>query len=304
MGFTNQERINLNSKILAASVKDANEIGQWYESFYPNEFISKGNKIWINPDLDTLLLYPAANLAQAQANASGILSNILEDRSSLIDAVRLTPVPGTNGSTYVAYLVYNDFTSARLDNWVQPQIVPQLNGQPSFGYSIRLFNGDPNFGGTEVFTTDGTTGTGINKTVGWVFDYANGMLLLSEDFRTNVPDPWIVGFRYVGTTALDGYNVGSETIYTSLVYQPGGMKNTNVFTNWNELYVELSKTQGFRTIVFDDTFTLPIIPAGTYNLKGVKMQGLLRDPQSPVTVLLDDGVIFSEFPRFNNFINF
>lgn len=203
MGFSNQERINLNSKVLAANVKDANELSQWFESRFFSEFVSDARKVWT--ELDTVRQFPAANLATAQANAAGSLNGIIEDVSAPVDAVRLSAVPGTNGSTYVAYSIFNDFSSPILDNWLQPQQVPQASGAPSIGYAIRLFEGDPNLGGVEILTTDGTTGTGINKTVGWVFDYGLGQLLLSADFRASITDPYILGFRYIGGTAADGY---------------------------------------------------------------------------------------------------
>lgn len=213
MGFSNQERINLNSKVLAASVKDANEVGQWYESFFPNKFAITDDKVWSGADLETLLASPAPNVATAQANAAAN-PTVIEDLSALSSGIRMTEVPGSNGSTYVAFSIYNDLTSNRVDNWIQPQLVSRsdfgFEGFPSIGYAIRLFNGDPDSGGTEIFTSDGQTGTGETATVGWVFDYANGMLLLSSDFRSTVTDPWIVGFRYIGTTVKDTFNFGQQ----------------------------------------------------------------------------------------------
>lgn len=215
MGFSNQERINLNSKVLAASVKDANEVSQWYESFFTNKFILTGDKVWTDPDLGTLLGLPAQNLSIAQSNAASN-SSIIQDLSAASSAIRLTEVPGTNGSTYAAFSTYNDLSSSRLENWIQPQLIPRTDagfeGYPSIGYTIRLYDGDPNAGGTEITTSEGQTGSGVNASVGWVFDYANGLLLLSSDFRGSVSDPWIVGFRYVGTTAGSGGGSGSIVV--------------------------------------------------------------------------------------------
>jgi hypothetical protein len=202
VGFTNQERINQNSKILAASVLDANEVAQWYESRFPNEFVVSGDKVWLQ--LATLVrLHPAASVSEAQAKCTGPLLGVVEDRSLPAMAVRLTPVAGTNNSTFVAYEVYDSPTSKRIDNWLQPQMVPQASGVPSFGYSMRLYKGNPASGGTEIATTDGVSGTGVNKSVGWVWNYANGMLFLAADFRATITDPtqlYVTGFRYVGAT--------------------------------------------------------------------------------------------------------
>ena len=202
MGFTNQERINLFAKALQAGVVDANSIAVWYETFFPFSFVLDAAQVWTQ--LATVRSYPAANRATAQANAAGPLAGIVSDLSAPASAIRLTPVAGTNGSTYAAYTTYGDPSSALLKNWLLPQLVPQTSGAPSNGYGIELYDGDPATTGVLVPTSAGTTGTGVNKTVGWVVNYALGVLLLSDDFRASVSDPYIVGFRYIGTTAGSG----------------------------------------------------------------------------------------------------
>lgn len=200
MGFSNQERINLNSKVLAASVIDANETTQWYESRNLNQFVVGGNKVWT--EVEALRLYPAANVAAAQAAALAI-PGIIEDRSANANAVRLTQVPGAAG-TWIALATYNDFSSARLEDWIQPQFVPQSTGAASIGYTVELYNGQPGAGGVLINPTAGLTGSGSTASVGWIFNYANGLLLLSADFRSTITDPWIKGFRYIGDTAISG----------------------------------------------------------------------------------------------------
>lgn len=217
MGFSNQERINLNSKALAANVLDANPIAQWYESRNPFAFLLNGTKI-----LTQLSLIPSASsLAVARTNATNN-PTIISDLSQNASAVRLTAVAGTNNSTWIAYSTYNDPSSGVLDNWIQPQLISQSSGAASIGYSIVLFDGDPSSGGTQVTTTDGTTGTGQNKTVGWIWNYAQGILLLSDDFKSSITDPYVMGFRYIGTNANDAATtqsvinqyVADETIAT------------------------------------------------------------------------------------------
>ena len=212
MGFSNQERINMNSKALAASVLDANPVAQWYETRNPFSFLLSGRRVIVE-----LASIPAAgSLSAAQTNATNN-PTLITNLSTVGAAIRMTAVAGTNNSTYVAYQTYNDTTSARLDNWLQPQLIPQTSGAASIGYTIILYDGDPNAGGSEVTTTDGTTGTGSSKSVGWIFNYAEGMLLLSDDFKASVSDPYIMGFRYIGRTGDDiGSNettmVADETI--------------------------------------------------------------------------------------------
>ena len=203
MGFSNQERINLTTKALAAGVLDANEVAQWYETRFPFEFQLNGSKVLL--ELDSIPT--AASLSDARTNATNN-PTLLQDLSQFGQAIRLTAVAGTNNSTWVAYSTYNDTSSALLDNWMLPQSVQQSSGAASIGYSIVLYDGDPNAGGSLVTTTDGTTGTGENKTVGWIWNYAIGMLLLAEDFRSSISDPYVLGFRYIGRTANTQTSLG------------------------------------------------------------------------------------------------
>ena len=219
MGFSNQERINLNSKALQAGVLDGNASAVWYETFFPFGFILGSESVFTQ--MAALRALPAANLATAQTNASNN-PTLIQDKSANANAVRLTLVAGTNNTTFASYTTYNDTTSALLENWLLPQLVPQNTGSPSNGYAVRLFNGDPNAGGVEITTTDGTTGTGINKSVGWVWNYARGLLLLSSDFFTETGinsgtfNPYVLGFRYVGTTAGSGSSDASTITFTAL----------------------------------------------------------------------------------------
>jgi len=207
LGFTVQERVNLNSKVLQADVMDALSSAVWFESRLFAGKVVDARQTWT--EFATLETLPAANVAVAQANAAAN-PTLISDLSLPINAVRLTEVTATNNSTYVALSTFGDFTSTRLKNWLQPQQVPQATGAASIGYSIRLFDGDPNAGGTEIFTTDGQTGTGVNKSPGWVWNYSNGILLIADDFYTETGinpatfDPYVLGFRYIGPTAGSG----------------------------------------------------------------------------------------------------
>lgn len=197
MGFSNQERINMFAKALLSGVIDANASAVWYETFTPYSLLLDGGKVWTQ-----LSSIPAAgNLSTAQSNASAN-PTLIQDKSAAASAVRLTAVAGTNNTTYIAYNTYNTPSSGVLDNWLQPQLVPQSSGAPSNGYSIQIYDGDPDAGGTLVSTSEGQTGTGDSTTVGWVFNYARGILLLAADFKSSVSNPYVTGFRYIGNTAL------------------------------------------------------------------------------------------------------
>lgn len=201
MAFTNQERINNFSQILQGLViGSAKQV--WYEAnlLYESALIS--DQILDSEDIEILKNFPASNLTIARNNAS-LFPHIIEDLSYPAKAVRLTPVSGTNKTVYVALSNYGDFSSERLKLWIQPQMIPQTSGIPSNGYAIRLFDGDPNLGGIEITTTQGTTGTGINKSVGWIPIYSAGILLLSEDFAPTISNPYWLGFRFIKKNLLN-----------------------------------------------------------------------------------------------------
>lgn len=209
MGFSNQERINTNTAALQGSTLDANASAVWYEKIFNFQFALPSFRVWTQ-----FTSIPVANdVATARTNASNN-PTIIDDLSQSADAVRLTEIAGTNDSTFAAYATYNDLTTAVLGNWIQPQQITQVTGasagQPSFGYQVTLYNGNPASGGAVVGPSSGTTGTGESKTVGWIFNYSIGLLLLSADFFTETGinaatfDPYVTGFRYVGTTAGSG----------------------------------------------------------------------------------------------------
>ena len=201
MSFNNQDRINLVTKALVSGVLDGNSLNQWYETIFPFSFMVEAGKVLT--ELDTVRQYPASTVVQAQTNVANHLQGVVEDLSSLNSAVRLSEVPDTNKTTWAAYSVYGDSSSAVLDNWIQPQLVPQTNGFPSNGYGILLWDGDPASGGELLSTTIYMTGVGASRSVSWFWNYSNGLLLISEIFLAARPtfDPYITGFRYIGKSA-------------------------------------------------------------------------------------------------------
>ncbi len=204
MGFTTNEIIKRADKVLAANVVDGAEGSAWYEVRQSFEFVSDPSKIYL--DFNEIRNNPAIDIATARSLSTGTLDGIVQDLSALSGAIKLVEIPGTNISTYRSF-INQDFTSGALGDWVQPQYAPRPNNNnaPSNGYQIRLFDGDPNTSGSEIFITDGTTGTGASKSVGWTFNYGMGMLFLSNDFKSTLthPDLFIAGFRYIGRTIND-----------------------------------------------------------------------------------------------------
>lgn len=265
MSFGELERIVAAAKALQGGVLDSDPTAQWYESTRAFGFVLDAALVWTEAAL--VRANPAANIATAQANAAGPLAGVIADYSLAANAIRMTPVPGVN-NTYVALQTYGDF-STWMYGWLKPPFAPQATGVPSVGYTARLFNGDPDAGGTEILTTDGTTGTGINKSVGWVFNYDNGLLMLADDFA--VADPYITGFHYIGGTATSAYLADTSRVF---IFRPGGPTEGSYYSDWVEMMDDVLLVDGPRKVIVDDTYISPVtIPVGSWNMTDVSLEG-------------------------------
>lgn len=251
MAFTDRQKINMFTKALIAGVIDSESMAAWYESFFPFAFITDSSQVWLQIGL--LKQYPARNRSVAVDNVANHLQGVVEDLSQPQNAVRLTLMTGSNGTTWVAYSVYGDTTSAVLKNWLLPQLVPQPNGSPSNGYGILLYNGDPNAGGTLISTTTGGTGSGETASQSWFFNYANGLLFLSPDFTGTVNDPYIVGFRYIGNTVDDLNNVDDDI--ANLQTQIDSL-SSNVSDNTNNIATNTASISTITTNVSNNTTSI------------------------------------------------
>ncbi len=286
MGFTNQERINLTTKAIQAGVIDANSGAVWYETFFPFTFIMDAEQVWTQ--MSTLRSLTAANLAEAQANAAAN-PTLIQDLSDLTAAVRLTLVAGTNDSTWCSYETYGDTTSTQLKNWLLPQLVPRgaSGGAPSNGYAIQLYDGDPDAAGVLVTTTAGTTGVGDNKTVGWVWNYANGLLLISNDFwaETGIApaafDPYVVGFRYVGETA--GESGAPEDAEYVTLSADGDIPNARVLTEGTGINITDEGAGTTVTVSLENTAVTP----GTYQNAEVTVDAQGRITAAEANILTE-----------------
>ena len=109
---------------------------------------------------------------------------------SVSSAVRLTEditvSTASQARSWIAYSTYNNTSSARLTNWIDTQF--------GAGYLIKVYNGDPNSGGTPL--SAGATNQN------WFFDYSAGVLNFNDDTCPVSPSDsiYIVGYRYIGPT--------------------------------------------------------------------------------------------------------
>lgn len=262
MGFSSAEIQRLTFKVQAGNVIDASSGSYWYESRFPfNPAITNDR---ILTQFDTVKNNPASDLSAAQSTA---LANptIIEDLSNPSNATRLTQaVPGAN-NTWVAFNLFNDPSSGSKDLWIQPQKVPQSNGQPSAGYEVALYSGDPNNGGEYISTTEGQSG----GEVGWVFNYDMGLLFLSNDMVTYIQnnktaglDLYITGFRYIGETGT-----GGDTVTPGLGIEISDLTNGDA-----EVSILLDPSQ--ENIFFNSAGELSFDPTG------LQTQGTIYNPVS------------------------
>lgn len=262
MGFSELERVNIAAKALQAGVVDANPNSVWYEVFNPFTFILSAEQVWT--EMPRLRALTASNLAAARSNAAAN-PDLIQDLSEAASALEMTLVPGSNFSTYAAYSTPGDTSSTQLRNWLLPQLVQQASGAPSNGYAVQLYNGDPNAGGVLITTTEGQTGVGPNKTVGWTFNYANGLLLFSSDFYTVTGiapaafDPYIVGFRYIGKSAGDS-GAPDDASYVTLAADPD-IPNARTLTAGTGIEIEDDGAGSTVEVKLNDTG----VTAATYS---------------------------------------
>lgn len=277
MGFQNIEISHLDLKI-AAGVIDAASEGLWADSKISN-IPSIFNK---NVLTEFHLVPQAANLTTARTNATAN-PTLIQDYSQDANAIRLTVVAGTDSSTFLAtseYGVYGE--SVRLRNWIHPTRVPLDTGLPSIGYGIRLFQGNPQYGGTEILTTTGLTGTGVEATPAWVFNYDQGILLISDDFKTTLTNPYILGFRYIGKTFADTLTQVDNQAELDAVEAAIGLNTNGTFQTLTGTRINSATSIGNALEILDAAITstegIFILDVAPTNLAG---SGIVGDKVHP-----------------------
>jgi len=303
MAFLSEELVNINLKalfgILGTGNRDAAPNNfRWFDEEYPLDQIIKPENAWVDFDL----IPPAATPAIALANAT-TLPTVIGDYYDTGKAIHCTPT--LNNRAFVFTSTYGDF-STWLRNWILPQAIPQPSGAASIGYSLRVFNGDPDSGGVEITTSEGSTST----KVGWIAHYASGALIVASDFIaiTDPTDVWIRGFRYVGrslSSLASGGGGGSESLFfrgrsiASGYFVPGvdgyappsrsqNLEGTGVLEEVRFTSVGGSKT---ATVLLNES------PVGTFTLTGSGTQalGVPFSNGDQVALRLNGGSTLQEF---------
>jgi len=80
-----------------------------------------------------------------------------------------------------------------------------------------------------------------------------------------------------GRLTVGGSVIGGGEPAPTYVYRPGGVADSNVYTDWSLLMAALDNTRelGLRVLQFDSTFQNPAtIPAGVWNMTNVRWYGI------------------------------
>lgn len=204
MPFSNQEKINNSDKLpsqIVGTANDAPGTKWWYNEALGLLFITDPEKIWMEFSSIPGAATPALADVAVTANPT-----LLEKR-----AVHLTLDPTSNNRSWTARETYGDLTTDIYGNWVQPSLIRD-SGDPSYGYSIRLYNGVPGGGGVELPTS---YLSGAGGAPSWQWNYAMGVLVVSTDQSAAYValDLWVEGYRYIGPTGSGGGAICEETRY-------------------------------------------------------------------------------------------
>ena len=211
MGFLQDAISKLTFKVQAANVIDANTTFQWYESRLENSPKTTKDRIFLEYDIVTanppISAADLITLTSSGGALYNIVSNDYENAAGTPIYHQLTQGTNGNDTTYVSYDNPADRGSDRKNNWINPSSVP-VNGIPVPYYTIGIYYlvGTTY---TQLQATDAASTSGL-KEVGWVWNYDQGLLLLSTDAITFLkaanagvmPDLYVRGWRYIGETGV------------------------------------------------------------------------------------------------------
>lgn len=204
MPFVNDEKINNSNKLslqMSGTANLAPGPKWWYNEQQSWSPVIPPTKLW-----DGFTAIPGASDVAAADAAVVAFPSLLEKR-----AIRLTLDPTSNNRAYEARQTYGDRSTDFYENWIQPALI-RNSGNMSVGYIIRLFNGDPGAGGTEIPTTQWSGAFGAPS---WQFNYSTGIITVSTDQSANYAaidagaGLWIEGYRYIGSTGGGGVSITS-----------------------------------------------------------------------------------------------
>ena len=242
MGFSLDDVKKLVFKVQAGNVIDADTNFFWYQSNLENSPTVKTDRLIDQTDWNVILVNQPTTANQGQPGSLSILTGAggalngyvgnewgtstgFSPNDSPIGnriSTRMSLVVGSNPNTYIAYNTYNTPSSGRKDMWIGPASVNTSAGAKNDLYRIELWSGDPATDPTAVYIDQSIAESGgTGGVAGWVFNYDQGLLLVSDDLISTVggnignatypngTDFYIRGWRYIGATGGGGGAAGA-----------------------------------------------------------------------------------------------
>jgi hypothetical protein len=305
MAFLQEELRNFSTKGWLGILGSGDRISapdnlSWFEEASSIDSIIKPNNVWV--DYNSIL--PAPTISIAQTNASNN-PTVIKDYTGLNQAIKLTPSP--NNKLFYTTATFNDL-STRLYNWIMPQLIPRTDagfiGFPSIGYMIKIYNGDPDNGGTEITTSAEQQ----ESTVGWWFNFGSGALKVASSFSsiTDVNDVWLKGFQYIGSNINDLGNNHDHTASdistneTGISVQDKLDELDNKTSNNQTITLNCDNTATVSDIVYNDTSISNKVIVHTNNTLNVTTLGIIIEkPTSTTAVILILGNCLETYSGLN-----
>jgi len=192
MAVVDKQKVDLlYKKLFGVSKTDFNTLKGASNEVIPSPALIRGDTVWTQSN----------SIIKAPASPNTV-ANVVEYRTlECLPDETTTPISGVY-PTWIAKSLspVEDYT-----NWIPPEFGP--------GYLIKVYIGDPDSGGTEIFDA------GINDKGAFYFDYMSGVLnftnYLENGNNTNViPDGlsgnsiWVRGYRYIGFVGISDQQDG------------------------------------------------------------------------------------------------
>ncbi len=157
--LTNSTKLDLSYKF-ANSVLATNVTWNWFSELFKNEVNILSSRIWAT----------TPPIAKTFSDADVIASS-----GSCVTKIEmpLTLQSSHNNKLWRARTIYGNDQSPLILDGISPLDVPDENGNPSIGYTIRLYQDDGSGGiGQEILTTDGA----------WLWHYKLNCLILDTGY--------------------------------------------------------------------------------------------------------------------------
>jgi len=211
-----------------------------------------GEKYWYNAANSWQPAFTNPNIPVAPDTATADANAIANPEFIEKRTVHLTVDTTSNNRARMARVIHGDQTSAIITNWIQPSLYP-TNGSVSSGYGIRLYDGDPNAGGTPVSTT---FHSGPQGQPSWLWFYNSGIFTNSTDEATTYAgmDLWVVG--YVDLQPVVGGGSGSGSgVYTQDFVLGGSYPSQNITHDLKsrDLHITLYSLPSYERIDAEST---------------------------------------------------